>query len=161
MIDTNRKYGSLIYSEKYWVPWWWYLAVLITMYPIYFTIDLKIKSNNTSLIICLITTLLSYLWFFSLSQDQIKLYSKGVLETKNAAIETKYFSKLFPVTADLKYQAMGPQLNPTAYVYHHFWIKQMVLCTLNDPQDPTPYWLISTKKPELIISKITEINSGS
>ncbi|WP_448629295.1 DUF3093 domain-containing protein [Cellulomonas soli] len=43
--------------------------------------------------------------------------------------------------------AMGPDLDARAYVCVRAWISGAVRVELRDPQDPTPYWLISTRHP--------------
>ena len=37
---------------------------------------------------------------------------------------------------------------------HHAWIKTMVLLVLDDPDDPTPYWLVSTRHPEKVLAAL-------
>ena len=44
--------------------------------------------------------------------------------------------------------AMGRELDPAAFVMHRGWIKPMVRVRVTDPEDPTPYWLVSTRRPE-------------
>ena len=43
--------------------------------------------------------------------------------------------------------ALGRQLDPAAYLMHRAWVKTMVLLVLDDPDDPTPCWLVSTRHP--------------
>ena len=33
-------------------------------------------------------------------------------------------------------------------------VKSMVLLVLDDPDDPTPYWLISTRHPEKVLAAL-------
>ena len=33
----------------------------------------------------------------------------------------------------------------------HGWIPEMVMLVLDDPEDPTPYWLVSTRNPEEVL----------
>jgi hypothetical protein len=59
------------------------------------------------------------------------------------------------VPRSAKSAALGRQLDPAAYVVHRAWIGPMVLLVLDDPDDPTPYWLISSRHPERVISALT------
>jgi hypothetical protein len=43
--------------------------------------------------------------------------------------------------------AAGPELDARAYLLLRGWIKTGIRVPLNDPEDPTPYWLISTRRP--------------
>lgn len=47
-----------------------------------------------------------------------------------------------------KRKALGPELDPAAFTVHRGWVPGMVRIHLDDPDDPTPYWLISTRHPE-------------
>ena len=46
---------------------------------------------------------------------------------------------------------MGRQLGPAAFVVSHGWVPEMAMFVLDDPDDPTPYWLISTRNPESLL----------
>lgn len=148
---------QIVYQEKYYVPSWWYLAALLAIYPIYYTIKLRFNSQNDNLFIFLILVLLAYWLLLFTGRKKLILYSNGVLKTDNAAIEVKYFAKLLVITKDMKKNAMGTQLDPNAYINHHFWIRTMLLCTLDDINDPTPYWLLSTRKPLELKERIEEL----
>lgn len=43
--------------------------------------------------------------------------------------------------------ALGPGLDARAYVCLRGWIHTAVRVELDDPLDPTPYWIVSTRRP--------------
>ena len=45
-------------------------------------------------------------------------------------------------------------MDPAAFVLHRTWVGPMVLVVLDDPDDPTPYWLISSRDPEKLIAAL-------
>ena len=47
--------------------------------------------------------------------------------------------------------ALGPELDVRAYLCVRGWVRKGVRVTVNDPDDPTPYWLVSTRHPERLI----------
>ena len=53
-----------------------------------------------------------------------------------------------------KSAALGRQLDPAAYLLHRGWVGPMVLVVLDDADDPTPYWLVSTRHPERLLSAL-------
>jgi hypothetical protein len=57
-----------------------------------------------------------------------------------------------PKTA--KSAALGRQLDPAAFVVHRAWVGPMVLLILDDPDDPTPYWLVSCRHPERVLAAL-------
>jgi hypothetical protein len=59
-----------------------------------------------------------------------------------------------PVPQSAKSAALGRQLDPAAYVVHRAWVGPMVLLVLDDPDDPTPYWLVSCRRPDRMLSAL-------
>ncbi|RIS22389.1 DUF3093 domain-containing protein, partial [Mycobacteroides abscessus] len=53
-----------------------------------------------------------------------------------------------------KSAALGRQLDPAAFVVHRAWIGPMVLVVLNDADDPTPYWLVSSRHPDRLLAAL-------
>lgn len=51
-----------------------------------------------------------------------------------------------------KQQAMGPDLDPQAFVVHRPWVGPAVRLEVVDPDDPTPYWVVSTRHPERLVA---------
>ena len=56
-------------------------------------------------------------------------------------------SRSAEIPASAKSAALGRQLDPAAFVVHRAWVGPMVLLVLDDPDDPTPYWLVSAGTP--------------
>jgi hypothetical protein len=47
--------------------------------------------------------------------------------------------------------ARGPGLDARAFLVLRGWVDPLVRVELVDPQDPTPYWLVSTRRPEDLV----------
>ncbi len=43
---------------------------------------------------------------------------------------------------------LGPGLDGRAYVCLRGWVRRAVRVELTDPGDPTPYWIVSTRRPD-------------
>lgn len=71
-----------------------------------------------------------------------------VLQVAHARLPARFIADVEVVTGERKRTTMGPELDPRAYVVHRAWIPSMLKVTLNDPDDETPYWLFSTRRPE-------------
>lgn len=74
------------------------------------------------------------------------------LVTGQANLPDSVVSRSLAVPATAKRNAMGRQLDPAAFVVSHGWVPEMVMLVLDDPEDPTPYWLIATKAPEQLLA---------
>jgi hypothetical protein len=50
---------------------------------------------------------------------------------------------------------LGPRLDARAYLCLRGWIHTAVRVELVDPLDPTPYWIVSTRRPEALAAALT------
>jgi hypothetical protein len=66
----------------------------------------------------------------------------------DAHLPLRYIGKIEVIDRDRKRKALGPELDPAAFVSHRGWIGPVVRIEVTDPRDRTPYWLFSTRKPE-------------
>lgn len=55
-----------------------------------------------------------------------------------------------PLDEERSRAALGPDLDARAYVVLRSWCRTSVRVPVLDPADPTPYWLVSTRRPELL-----------
>lgn len=68
------------------------------------------------------------------------------LRVGRAHIERKYIGAIeeVPTKDFLNLRTRGA--DPAAYHALIFWVSRGIKVTISDPRDPTPYWLISTKR---------------
>ncbi|CAM5779785.1 DUF3093 domain-containing protein [Cellulomonas persica] len=52
-------------------------------------------------------------------------------------------------------EALGPGLDARAYVCLRGWVHSAVRVDVDDPQDPTPYWIVSTRRPDELVAALT------
>lgn len=77
------------------------------------------------------------------------------LQVGRAVIERRL---LGPAEAFRKEEATaerGTRLNGLAYLCIRGWIDPVVRIDINDPSDPTPYWLTSTRRPEELVAALS------
>lgn len=49
----------------------------------------------------------------------------------------------------------GPDIDPAAYHYLRGWVATAVVVEVVDQRDPTPYWYLSTRRPEELAAALT------
>jgi hypothetical protein len=59
-----------------------------------------------------------------------------------------------------KREALGVGAHPLAFVIQRPWIPGAVQVLLNDPDDPTPYWVISTRHPVELATVLLSTSSA-
>lgn len=76
------------------------------------------------------------------------------LQVGPAALPLRYVGRVDTVAKADKQQALGPELDPAAFMMHRGWIGPLVRVELTDPDDPTPYWVVSVRDPERLVAAL-------
>ena len=136
------------------MPWWWWplgfgLAALIA---------LEVNQGVGALPVWLPYALLLpvaaavLLWF-----GRVDVRVVGPTEEREtelwvggAHLPVSVIARSAEVPRTAKSAALGRQLDPAAYVVHRAWVGPMILVVLDDPDDPTPYWLVSCRRPDRV-----------
>ena len=66
----------------------------------------------------------------------------------NAKIECKHIKKVTALPKEEFLKLRGQNADPAAFNATRFWVSTGVKVELKDKNDPTPYWLIATRKPK-------------
>lgn len=82
-----------------------------------------------------------------LSRTKVEVVD-GELWVGDAHLPLRYVDDAEVIPASDKRRALGPDLDPAAFLVHRAWIGPAIRIWLNDDNDPTPYWVISTRRPE-------------
>ncbi|HEY0000952.1 MAG TPA: DUF3093 domain-containing protein [Actinoplanes sp.] len=65
----------------------------------------------------------------------------------DARLPVSVIAEVVALDAAGKREALGVGAHPLAFVIQRPWIGPAVQVLLDDPADPTPYWVISTRRP--------------
>lgn len=76
------------------------------------------------------------------------------LRIGDAHIERIYLGKIEELSAEEMRLARGRNADPSAFLAIRFWQPRGIKIEICDPRDPTPYWLVSSKKPRLLIEAL-------
>jgi hypothetical protein len=80
----------------------------------------------------------------------------SVLRVGRAQIELRYLSGALALDADRARARSGVHADARAYLVLRPYVPTAVEVTLDDADDPVPYWLISTRRPRALAAAITE-----
>ena len=72
---------------------------------------------------------------------------KTTLTVGRASIPRNLLGKIDVVEKDQIFLERGPKLDPAAYKVFQGTVKTALKVAVKDINDPTPYWIISTRKP--------------
>ncbi|OIN80593.1 DUF3093 domain-containing protein [Mycobacterium malmoense] len=159
MSGTRVAPQRVRYRERLWVPWWWWplgfgLAGLIA-----FEVNLGVRALPDWLPFAILFTVAAavLLW---LGRIEIRVVADSTvpggveLWAGEAHLPVDVIARSAEITSSAKSAALGRQLDPAAYVLHRAWVGPMILAVLDDPDDPTPYWLVSCRHTERVLSAL-------
>lgn len=157
MSDTRATTQTVRYRERLSVPWWWWLPGLGLAALIAYEINLGIEGlpDWAPFAVLLPVAAVVLVWF---GRAEVRVVGDAGQEPElwvgAAHLPVGVVSRSAEVPKSAKSAALGRQLDPAAYVVHKAWVGPMVLLVLDDPDDPTPYWLISTRHPDRVLSAL-------
>jgi hypothetical protein len=83
-----------------------------------------------------------------LALGRIKIVvNDGELRVDDARLPVRFISSVTVVDAAGRRDLLGVDAEPLAFVILRAWIPGGVRIDLNDPDDPTPYWFVSSRRP--------------
>lgn len=154
--DTRATTQTVRYRERLWVPWWWWLPGLGVAGLIALEVNQGVRAlpNWLPFAVLLPVAAIVLLWLgrtelsVTSDRDDTEVWIGG------AHLPVSVIARLAEVPRSAKSAALGRQLDPAAYVVHRAWVGPMVLLVLDDPDDPTPYWLISARHPDRVLAAL-------
>lgn len=144
------------YRERLWVPWWWWLPGMgvATLIAFEFTMGVPALPEWLPYALLLPVAAVALLWLGRTELRVVGGPGDAELWVGPAHLPVGVISRSAAVPHSAKSAALGRQLDPAAYVVHRAWVGPMVLLVLDDPEDPTPYWLISSRHPERVLAAL-------
>ena len=163
--DTRATAQSVRYRERLSVPWWWWPPGLGLAGLIALEVNQGVPAlpNWVPFAVLLPVAAVVLLWF---GKNEVRVVSAHARSKEgNGSGETELWvgaahlpvgvvARSAEVPKSAKSAALGRQLDPAAYVVHRAWVGPMVLLVLDDPDDPTPYWLVSCRHPDRVLAAL-------
>jgi hypothetical protein len=155
--DTRATTQTVRYREQLRVPWWWWPLALALASLIALEVNQGVRAlpNWLPFAVLLPVAAIVLIW---LGRTELQVTSSDggtELWIGGAHLPVAVIARTAEVPRTAKSAALGRQLDPAAYVVHRGWVGPMVLLVLDDPDDPTPYWLISAKYPDRVLAALT------
>jgi len=135
--------GTPRFDERLSVPWWWYVLALGVAVLLGAEVHMGYPGIR-SWIGYAITVPLFLAATFWLGRTRVRVVDDE-LRVGEAILPLRYVGQVDVVARADKQTALGPELDPTAHLLHRPWIGPVVRIEVTDPDDPTPYWIVSVR----------------
>ena len=83
----------------------------------------------------------------------------GVLQAGRARIEAGYLGAVESLDPEATRRAAGVEADARAYLLLRPYLKRAVKVHIDNPADPAPYWLLSTRHPDRLAAAISALTS--
>jgi hypothetical protein len=137
--------SSARYSERLWpsVPVW--LVVLLVAASGGLVV-VKVASPWVAAVVAAACVAVAA-WALTRSSATVAV-ADGELVAGRARIPVELLGEVEVLDAPTFTALRGPRADVRAYLCQRSWIPQGVRVAVVDPQDPTPYWLLSSRRPD-------------
>jgi hypothetical protein len=146
---ADKRSAEVLYREALRTPAWWYLVGLFVaaLLAAEFHISgLQLTDWLSFGILLPLSVVL--VWAFGRGSLEI---SGGELRIRGAHIPLKAISGVVALDPATLRLVVGREGDPAAFVSIRPWVGPGVQLWVDDPEDPTPYWVVSTRHPKAVI----------
>jgi hypothetical protein len=146
--------AGVVYDESLRVPlrWWAVATMFLASLLLAFLVAL---SPELSFLLAGVVTALTVAVFVSYGRAHI-VVAEGTLQAGRARIPVSLLADPVPLDPARTRQVAGVEADARAYLVLRPYIARSVRVRVEDPADPTPYWLLSTRHPRTLAAVLDE-----
>ncbi|KWX00341.1 hypothetical protein TH66_16085 [Carbonactinospora thermoautotrophica] len=134
------------YSERLTVPWRWWVVLVFFLASLWVAYAAWL-GPGVALLVTGAAALITAGVLVGYGSARIRV-ADGVLEAGRAAIPLSAVGTVRALTAEEARELRGPKADPRAYLLLRGYLPRAVYVEVADPADPTPYWYVSTRRPD-------------
>ena len=133
------------YSERLRLPWW---ALLIAaLGGLVFAAEIWMGVPGARGWVAfgvVVPVLVGLLWWLGRVRVAVR---DGELLVDDARLPVRFVADVVALDLEGRREVLSVGAHPLAFVVQRPWIAGAVQVVLDDPADPTPYWVVSTRNP--------------
>jgi hypothetical protein len=141
-----------IYRERLGTPWWWYPVGLVVAGLL--AAEFHVSGLSLTDWIPFGTMLpLAVVIVWAAGRGELKI-AEGELYIRGAHLPLRFISGWVALDMRTLRRVVGREGDPEAFISIRPWIGPGVQLWLDDPDDPAPYWVISSRHPDRVIAAL-------
>jgi Protein of unknown function (DUF3093) len=140
------------YDERLGVPlrWWALATMFLASLLLAFLVSTPawVALTGTSVLVAMVVLL-----FVGYGAARVSVVD-GVFRAGRAQIPATFVGAPVALDAEATHRRAGVDADARAYLLLRPYLKRAVFVPIDDPADPTPYWLVSTRHPEQLVAAL-------
>lgn len=139
------------YRERLWPAWWVFLATALVI-PASLLVFLPI--SQVAGVVVAIVLYGAIVATLLVTTPAIEV-TDGMLRVGRAQIERSFLGAVTAYRGTDAVAERGTRLDARAWLMLRGWVPDVVRIEISDEADPTPYWLVSTRRPDELVAALT------
>jgi hypothetical protein len=141
-VTTGRRAS---YTERLTVSWWMWPLALAFASLLAMEIWMGTSGSRAWLPFAVLLPLAAGLLWWA-GRIRVAVVD-GEFRVDDARLPVSVIADVVALDAAGRREVLGVGAHPLAFVVQRPWVPGAVQVVLNDPADPTPYWVVSTRRP--------------
>jgi hypothetical protein len=150
MNESGRIESQKILWRDPWPIWLWLFLLFLAGS---LTLAVEAALGNRAAIVVSVIQALLLIWASFTTPLRIEV-SDEKIRVGRAMIERGFISSVRVLDSKEMALTRGRDADPRCWMALRFWVGTGVKIEINDPIDPTPYWLVSTKKAAAVATAL-------
>jgi DUF3093 family protein len=150
--------GTPRFDERLSVPLWWYLPAIGVAVLLGAEVHMGYPGVRSWIGYAVTIPLCigALVWLGHVRVQVTGDKAGGELRAGEARLPLRFVGQVDVVPRAGKQDALGPELDPAAFLMHRAWIGPIVRIEVTDPASRTPYWIVSTRDPDGLIKALRQ-----
>ncbi len=145
-------HGHHRHVERLRVPWWLWLPALGLAALLAAEVYLGAPGLRTWVPYAILLPLTA-LGLWRLGRLRVAV-EDGELRVDDARLPVRFVAGVTVLGVAEKRLLLGTAAHPHAFVVQRPWVRGAVQIHLDDPADPTPYWVVSSRRPAALAAAV-------
>ena len=144
-----------VYSERLGVPLRWWVQGTMFAATLWLAVVVALPALAAWIVTAVAMALLA-LWFLSWGSARV-VVADGTFRAGRAHIGAAHIGEATALDAEETRRTAGVDADARAFLLLRPYLKRAVRVEITDPDDPAPYWLVSTRHPEELARALTAL----
>jgi len=148
----------MTYRERLWAPWWLWLACVAWSAML----GVAVGAATSGLVGWLIGGGTAAVAVFALWRSTLSLsVDAGGFAVGPVQLERQYLGEVSSLDRVASQRLRGVDADPRAFTALRGWVATSVQVEVADDRDPTPYWLVATRRPDSLAAALERCRSDA